>query len=152
MITHDMGDAIPPANKTPQIVEWTSKRPGEPPTSKTLMVPAGMAVREGLRSEYWCSLKVHREFAAVCEANNVVLPAGFMIIASDELIGWGSYASDDAHERAFIDCMIREAEWEFRGRGKLPMIGMDLSAIPDEQQIALARRTGAPTRIMGTKQ
>jgi hypothetical protein len=42
MITHDRGDAEPPANKTPRILEWASKRPGEPTTTKTIMLPAGM--------------------------------------------------------------------------------------------------------------
>jgi hypothetical protein len=152
MITHDMGDAIPPANKTPRVVEWTSKQRGCEPTTRTMMLPVGMAVRASLRDAYWCSRKMHEEFAAACRANNVALPALFVIVLSDEVIGGGTYANEDARDRAFTDCVILEAEWEFRGGGKLPMIGTDLSGIPDEQQIEIARRTGAPTRIMATKQ
>jgi hypothetical protein len=149
MIKHDMGDAIPPTNKQLWIVEWMSKRPGEEATSKTIMVPAGMPVSENLRDEYWCALKMHNEFAAVCKRNSVALPTLFMIVTSNELIGYGTYASEDAHDRAFIDCMIREAEWEFRGRKKLPMIGVDLSCLPDDERAAIATRTGAPVMGVG---
>jgi len=152
MITHDMGNAIPPTNKTLRIVEWTATQRGCEPTTRTMMVPVGMAVRASLRDAYWCSRKMHEEFAAACRANNVALPVLFVIALSDEVIGGGIYASEDARDRAFTDCMICEAEWEFRGGGKLPVIGADLSGIGDEQQIAIARHTGAPMMAIGTKQ
>jgi hypothetical protein len=113
MIKHDMGDAIPPTNKQLWIVEWMSKRPGEEPTSKTIMVPAGMPVSENLRDEYRCALKMHNEFAAVCKRNGVALPTLFMIVPSNELIG--------------------------------------LSCIPDDQQVAIADRTGAPVMGIGER-
>lgn len=143
-ITHKMGNAIPPANKTPRIVEWTSKQPRGRPTSKTIMVPVGMAVRANLRDAYWGSVKMHEEFAAACRANNVALPTLFVIVLSDEVIGGGIYANGDARDRAFTDCVILEAEWEFRGRNELPTICIDLSGLPDDQRMAIANRTGAP--------
>jgi len=152
MITHEMGNAIPPANKHPRMIAWVSKQPGEPPTNKTMMMPTSMAVRDGLRDTFWCAQKMHVEFAAACQAANVALPIGFVIVLADEVIGYGAYNSDDAHDRAFADVAICEREWECRGRGRLPRIGVDLSGIPDEQQIALARRTGAPMQAMVTKQ
>jgi len=149
MIFHAMGDAIPPPNKTPRILEWASKRPGEPPTSKSIMLVAGMRVCENLRDDYWCAHKMHSEFAAACAANNVTLPNAFMIAISDELVGAGSYASNDAHDRAFADCVIREAEAELRGSKKLPMIGLDLAELSIDEQMAIARRTGAPVMTIG---
>lgn len=143
MIEHQMGNAIPPANKTPRVLEWTSTQPGEPPTNRSMMVPAGMAVRDNLRDNYWCAIKMHHEFAAVCKAANVALPIGFVMVVAEEVIGHGIYASADAHDRAFADCAICEAEWQFRGCAELPMIAADLSEVPEDQRIAIVRRTGA---------
>jgi hypothetical protein len=88
---------------------------------------------------------MHQEFAAVCRRAKVSLPKLFMIMMSNTLVGYGSYANEDAHYRAFIDCVIREAEWEYRGRNELPMIGMDLASagVPEAELTALSQRTGA---------
>jgi hypothetical protein len=151
MITHDKGDAIPPVNQQLWIVEWMSKRPGQAPTRKLLMIPPGMPVSDNLRDEYWCARKMHGEFAAACIRNGVALPALFMIVTARELIGFGTYASADAHYRAFVDCMIREAEWGFRGRKEVPMIGMNMSVIPDAELTVLQHRTGAPVMGVGER-
>jgi hypothetical protein len=152
MIKHEHGDEIPPTNKQLWIIEWMSRGPGETkPTSKTVMVPPGMGVREGLRGEYWCARKMHEEFAAVCRRARVALPNLFMIMIPNTLVGYGSYANEDAHYRGFVDCVIREAEWECRGRNELPMIGMDLASagVPEAELTALSQRTGAPTMGIG---
>ena len=145
MIFHAMGDAIPPPNKNLRTLEWVSKKPGEPATNKTVTLPVGMAVRDSLRDNYWCAIRMHGEFVAVCIAANVALPIGFVIVLADEVIGHGIYASADAHDRAFADCAICEAEWQFRGCAELPMIAADLSEVPEDQRIAIVRRTGAPS-------
>jgi hypothetical protein len=74
MITHDMGDAIPPANDKLIILEWQSKTGGEGASEKTVMLHPGWEVREFMRDEYWIAKKMHTEFARVCKASGVALP------------------------------------------------------------------------------
>jgi hypothetical protein len=152
MIFHAMGDAIPPPNKNLRTLEWASKKPGEPPTSKTVILTPGMAVSENLRDDFWCAVKMHKAFSAACTANNVTLPDRFIIEIGGELVGAGSYRSNDAHDRAFSDCVVREAERDLRGCREWPLIGMDLSSIPPDEQIDIARRTGAPVVAIGDRQ
>jgi hypothetical protein len=150
VITHDMGDAIPPPNEKFCILEWNSKTGGEGAREKTVMFHPGWEVREFMRDEYWVAVKMHTEFAGVCKAHNVTLPNDLLIIGpGDEpddrvVIGFGSYGSEDPAHRAFIDCTIREAEWEMGDmKGPLPLIAMDMSEVPDEALAELRRRTGA---------
>jgi hypothetical protein len=142
MITHDMGNTLPPANRHLMIVEWSSKMPGEKSQEKSAMLQPGWEVREQFRDEYWVAHKMHGEFATICRANGKPLPGLFIIILENELIGCGHYKSEDLHDRAMADTTIREFEWEQRGTGQVPMIGVIMGDLPEDQEVELVRRTG----------
>ena len=144
MITHEMGDAKPPAARNALLIEWTSYLPGEEPKEKTAVLPRGWEVRAGLRDAYWVAHKMHTECIALFRANELPLPSRFIMGTRGEVVGGGVYTSAEPHDRALCDCSIREAEWELRGQN-VPLlgIGVDMSAIPDDQLIELCHRTGA---------
>jgi hypothetical protein len=144
VITHEMGNAKPPAARYAMVLEWTSKLPGEEPKEKTVAIPRGWEVREGIRSEYWVAHKMHTAFAALARANGVPLSKEFFLFAHGEPVGCGEYASEDPHHRAFSDCTIREAEWELHGQdGPLLTVAVNMDGIPDDQLNDMARRTGS---------
>lgn len=119
--------------------------PGEEPTEKTLVLPRGWEVREHgpFREGYWKSHKMHTECAAICRANGLPLPTEFSIILHGEVVGCGEYGSEELEDRVIHDCIVREAEWEYRDFGYIPAIGVDMSHLSEDQAAEFARRTGS---------
>jgi hypothetical protein len=140
-----MTHAKPPATTHLIGMQWLSKMPGEEPTGKSLLLPRGWEVREypPFREGYWKSLKMHTAAAEICQANDLPLPTEFSIILGGEVVGCGHYGSDELEDRVMTDCIIREAEWEYRGCGYIPAIGVDMTILSEDQRAEFARRTGA---------
>jgi hypothetical protein len=149
-----MGDALPPSfgfgkPRSMQIFEFAIKDRAGKVHYLTIPLPygsGGLPVHKNLRDEYWVGVKMHNEFAAMAKLHGITLPRTFVLNEGNEVIGTGHYEDfNDAYDRAYLDCMMRE--FAFAEYGRMASVGFSID-LPDEAVRELVERTGTSSKTI----